>query len=240
MRISFPFYRSCANCGAIFLSVILLAGIGGVFAQDPESIGQQRPSIGAGATQGNQLPPDIAAKANDLREASIAYLKAKCDGADRRRQEAARSLRDSLRDQLNNLIASNVSQLPEVQGALDAATDAGEVASNTRANPNADDQEKAAARANFEIARSYLNDVAETARDQIEALLKNKGVALAASADDCPDKNQNAERKQPQKRRAPASDRNRSPSQGPATPRISPGVELGSIEVGGVGITIGR
>lgn len=45
------------------------------------------------------------------------------------------------------------------------------------------------------IARSYLNDIAKSARDQIEALLTNKGVALAASADDCRDTNKNAERK---------------------------------------------
>jgi hypothetical protein len=195
------------------MSVILLAGIGGVFAQDAGSIGQQRLSIGAGAaTLGNQLPPDIAAKANDLREASIAYQKAKCDGADRRRQEAARNSRDSLRDQLNNQIASNVSKLPEVQSALDAATDAGVIASKAQADPSADDQERTAAQAKFEIARNYLNDVAETARDQIEALLKNKGVAFAAFADDCPETKRNAERKRAQKRHTPALDRSRSPS----------------------------
>jgi hypothetical protein len=226
-----------------FVWAILLAGTGGVFSQNAGTTPQPPPSDGAAASPNNQLPPDIAAKAKDLKEASNTYLKLKCDGSDSKQQATARSLRDSLRDQLGNLIANETSQLPEVQGALDAATEAGEVASKTATDPGASDQEKAAAQAKFQIARTYLNDVAKAARDQIENELENNaGITLAAPTDDCPDTNKKAERRQPEKRRATSSGQGSSP--GAAAP--APGIDIGiggggvGIGIGGGGITIGR
>jgi hypothetical protein len=191
------------------------------------------------------LQPDIAAKATELKEANNAYLNAKCGGSPSKQQAAAQATRDARRAELGSLIATSVGQLPEVQGALDAATDAGEAASRVTADANATSQERAAAQAKFEIARTYLNEVAKAARDRIEAKLQSEvGVTLAATAESCPEKAKKAERKRPSKPSLVSSERRKSPSPGPApqgpAPAIGVGVSPGGfgIGIGGVGVTI--
>ena len=197
----------------------------------------EAPAAAAAADQAQPaLYPAIAAQANDVKEANNAYLKVKCDGAPTKQLEAARSLRDGSRDQLSTLIASDVSQLPEVQGALAAATDAGQAAAKTAADPKASDQEKAAAQAKLQIAKSYLNEVAKTARERIELKLKeDTGMSLAAAEDDCPahtnkraeHKEKKAEHKRPKKEQANSSETSSSQSSAPPSSGVPFGIGIG-------------
>jgi hypothetical protein len=204
--------------------------------------------VEAPAAVTNQAPPalyqTVVATANDVKQADKTYLTAKCDGAPTAQLTTARSSRDGLRDQLGTLVASDVSQLPEVQGALDAMTAAGVDAAKAAGDPTASDQAKAAAQAKFQIAKSYFNDAAKTARERTEAQLKaDTGISLAAAEEDCPpDTNKSAAHKAPvtpKKVQASSSQPRTSQSAAPppqsTAPPPGPGLPIG-IGIGGIGI----
>jgi hypothetical protein len=222
--------RRAVGIIAAFLMLFFAAATGRAHAED------SAPSLSA----------DVTAKARDLKQADISYLKALCDGSKAERVQS-RDNRAGVLEGLNKAIANDATLTPEVQKLLDVAADAGVESEKIAANTQASDKEKADALGKFNQARLALREAVTKEKDRIAAQIgKDVGVSLAAR-EECPDAPKAAEenrssrkvaREQPERRRA-------APSGGAAeapAPKIAIGVGGGGIGIGigGVGVTFGR
>jgi hypothetical protein len=188
---------------------------------------------------------DITTKAKQLKEADNKYVKALCDGSKSERNET-KVARVRLQGELEKMIADGAAQAPDVQKALDGATEAGDAADKIAVNPNASDREKANAQAKFEKAKDDLRAELVKERGRIASqLVKEPGVTLTA-VESCPDARKSARKEKqkatrraerrratPESRREPVGNQNASASARAASPVIGVGI-------GGVGITFGR
>jgi hypothetical protein len=192
------------------------------------------------------LSADVMAKAQELKQADVSYLKALCDGSKTERVQSKDNRAGAL-DGLNKAIANDATLSPEIQKLLDVAAEAGDASDKVAASTQASDKEKADALAKFNQARLALREAVAKEKDRIAAQVgKNIGISLAPR-EDCPGAaknagdNQNSKkvvREQPERRRvAPPSGAANAPA-----PNIGIGVGGGGlgIGIGGVGVTIGR
>jgi len=222
--------RRAVRIVTAFLMLFFAANTGRAHAED------SAPSLSA----------DVTAKARDLKQADVSYLKALCDGSKAERAQS-RDDRAGVLEGLNKAIANDATLTPEVQKLLDVAADAGVESEKIAANTQAPDKEKADALGKFNQARLALREAVAREKDRIAAQIgKDIGVSLAAR-EECPDTPKAAEenrssrkvaREQPERRRA-------APSGGAAeapAPKIAIGVGGGGIGIGigGVGVTFGR
>jgi hypothetical protein len=135
---------------------------------------------GAPAAAQSALSPTIVTKAKAYKDVDDKYRLALCGGRQAERDQS-KGIRDYLQNDLQQLIANEVTASPLVQKALDAAAAAGEAADKAAAAPGATDQEKTAAAARFAQAKKELHDVAARERAWVESELgKDYGVTFGA------------------------------------------------------------
>jgi hypothetical protein len=135
---------------------------------------------GAPAAAQSALSPAVVIKAKAFKDIDDRYRQALCGGKPSERDQS-KGVRDYLQNDLQQLIANDVTSSPLVQKALDAAAAAGDAADKAASDPNATDQEKTAAAARFQQAKSELHDVAAREKAWIESELgKSYGVSFAA------------------------------------------------------------
>jgi len=197
-----------------------------------------QPMVARAAGAPPELSADIVTKAKQLKTAQQEYVEAKCDEHPKAQQNGAKAARDKLRDELNTLLATAVSQSAEVQGALNAATEAGENAGKL-ADSNASQEDKASAVAKFQIAKTYLRDVAKAQRDKLDAQMKtDTGIMLASLDDGCPEEKKSA--KATHKRRRQAHSARGEGAASPAGAAVGGGGGGVSIGVGGGSFSFGH
>jgi hypothetical protein len=79
------------------------------------------------------LPPDLTAKAKEFKQADSKYVQALCDGSKSERADA-KTARARSQGELEKMIVDTAGTAPDVQKALDVATDAGDAADKVAGN----------------------------------------------------------------------------------------------------------